>query len=81
MLDHKSNILTEEQLARMDEPPVVRVSKERYTKLAETLEKEGRMKKMMLKLQYEKNLLTKDRRRIKKSKDGNYRKFFMERKK
>lgn len=49
--------------------------------MAETIEKEAKMKKMMLKLQHERNLLSKDRRRIKKQKDGStFRKFFMERK-
>lgn len=40
------------------------------------------MKKMYLKIDYEKKLLSKERRRIKKHKDGSTsRKFFMERKK
>lgn len=82
MLEHHGNLLTKEQLQNQDLPePQESSLKERYNTLAETLDKEAKMKKMMLKLQHERNLLSKDRRRIKKARDGStYRKFFVERK-
>lgn len=53
MLEHRSNLLTKEQLEQqeLEEAPTSTL-KDRYNKLAETIEKEAKMKKMMLKLQH-----------------------------
>lgn len=57
--------------------------REKYNKLTELLKKEGTLTKLLLKLAYEKNLLGKERKMIKKSKQTGKKvhKFFMERKK
>jgi cell division protein FtsL len=54
--------------------------KKNYKKLADNLENKKKMDNYYKKLEYEKNLLSKDSRKIKKYKDGEYHKFFMERK-
>ena len=54
----------------------------KYEKLSEYLKKEEMLTKLLLKIGYEKNLLGKERKMIKKNKNGSkVHKFFMERKK
>lgn len=57
--------------------------KNKYNRLAEYIQKEETLTKLLLKLAYEKNLLGKERKMVKKNKkDGTkVHKFFMERKK
>lgn len=55
--------------------------KNKYQKLAELLEKEKKLTKLLLTIGYEKNLQSKDRSKIKKYGKKKIHKFFMERKK
>lgn len=57
------------------------VLKHKYNRLAEHMEKDRKLTKLMLKIGYDKNVLGKDRSQIKKHKGKKIHKFFVERKK
>ncbi|KRX02490.1 hypothetical protein PPERSA_11830 [Pseudocohnilembus persalinus] len=89
LLNNKSNILKKSQLETQildsdDEETIKQASqksKANYKKLADTIENEKKMEKLMMKLDYQKNLLGKEKMKLKKYKTGNVHKFFNERKK
>ena len=54
--------------------------KNKYSKLAQYVEKDRKLTKLMLKIGYDKNVLGKERSQIKKHKSKKIHKYFMERK-
>ncbi|EAS01071.1 UTP11 protein (macronuclear) [Tetrahymena thermophila SB210] len=88
MIQNKSNILTKqqieqqkEQLEQLNSKQINQKVKESYMKLKKVEENHKKMERAYQKLEFEKNLLGKEKRRIKKYKTGKVAKFFSERKK